>query len=46
MKRAWLTGACGLVALVAAVVLMWHSAPGTAPHHAHTTSVVVQNTKH
>lgn len=46
MKRAWLTGMSGLVTLVAAVVLMWHSAPSAAPHHAHTVSVVVQTTKH
>lgn len=49
MKRAWLTGTSGLVTLVAAVVLMWHSAPGATTHTTHTphtTSVVVQTTKH
>jgi len=46
MKRAWLTGVSGMVTLVAAVVLMWHSAPNAATHTPHTTSVVVQTTKH
>lgn len=49
MKRAWLTGGTGLVTLVTAVVLMAHSAPGAEHqprHQAHTTSVVVQTTKH
>lgn len=46
MRSAWLTGTCGLVALVAAVVLMWHSAPSGMPHQTHTTSVVVTTTKH
>jgi hypothetical protein len=40
MTRTWLTGGTGLVTLLAAVLLMAHSAPSPTLHQPRITSVV------